>query len=146
MSKVIIIRGEGNSGKSTTAGYLYQDLIKLNNVVAHQFNGKTVLKDSLTRNSRTNAVNDFVAILDINGKIVVIISAGDVWADLLEIINGLPPFDVLVCCARTGRSITYKELNAKYGSQIVHVENIVKQANDAKAHKQAYINNIISKI
>jgi hypothetical protein len=144
MSKVIIIRGEGDAGKTTTAGYLYQDLLR-QTPAPHQFDGQTATTDSLQYKSN-GEIKDFVAIFNINGKIVVIISAGDVWGDLLAVIEGLPNFDVLICCARTRTSITFRELTKMYGSSIIHVENIHKQVDKSRIHKQKYVNNIIAKI
>lgn len=144
MSKIIIIRGEGDSGKTTTAGYLYQDLLK-QTTAPHQFDGESATTDSLQYKLNGDII-DFEAILDINGKTVVIISAGDVWKDLITKIKALPNFDVLICCARTRTSITFRELIKMYGSSIIHIENIDKQVDRRRVHKQKYVNNIIAKI
>ena len=148
MSNVIIIQGEGNSGKSTTAGFVYEDLIK-QNPGSHQFktNGTgliTVINDA--RQYYKGELYDFVAVVDVGGKIVVIISAGDEWPKLLVEINGLPYYDVLIVTARTRTSKTFKNLKSLFGKQIIHIERIYKQANNSKVLKQNYVNSIIAKI
>ncbi|PZR18902.1 MAG: hypothetical protein DI539_15915 [Flavobacterium psychrophilum] len=146
MPNVIIILGDVNAGKTTTCSYLYTDL--LNNPStppAHIFNGVSVTAPSL-KYKRGGAVRDFSAVLKYNGKEVAIISAGDKWGDLEKQIKVLSIHDVLVVCARTKRTKTYKNLFKIYGTNIVHEEPIVRQATHAKSLKQGYINNIIAHI
>lgn len=141
---VIIIKGQGDAGKTTTAGYLYQDLLTAQ-PQTHIFKGKTVTIDSLTYLTN-GSTEDFIAILNINGKVVIIISAGDDWATLLEEINKLPAYDILIVSARTGNSVTLRELKKLFGIQIIHTEWIEKQINSSRALKQGYVNSIIAKL
>lgn len=101
MADLIVLRGTIDAGKTTTCGFIYQDLLPICNQ-EHIFNGRTVQTDSL-RFTKNNTVIDFEAILTLpNGKVVSIISAGD---DLqlrgklhAHIARGS---NVIICCTRS---------------------------------------------
>lgn len=102
MAKFIIIRGQRNSGKTTTCGIVYTELLRIAEV-RHIFNDKDVETNSLEYNKENGSLKDFKAILTIKGKMVGIISAGDV-ADLLEKdINDLidKKIEIIICCTRS---------------------------------------------
>lgn len=91
-----------NSGKTTTSGLLYSELVKIAKTKQHIFDGKKVKKDSLKFNDR-NEVEDFTSILEIGNLKVGIVSAGDVAKDLKVNIQMMidSNVDILVCCARS---------------------------------------------
>ena len=101
MAKLIIIRAAQNSGKTTTAGLVYKELLKYAER-RHSFNGKDVDKDSLILNDKGETL-DFEAKLTINKKVVVIISAGDYVVELRAKIKISIEIDVdvIICCTRS---------------------------------------------
>lgn len=99
--QIILIRGTMNSGKTTTSGLVYSELVKISEK-EHTFNGKKVTENSLQFNKK-NEVIDFTSILIIGKLKVGIISAGDIATDLkcnIEIMISLD-IDILICCARS---------------------------------------------
>jgi len=99
--KIIIIKGKMNSGKTTTAGLVYSELLKIAEP-KHTFKGKNVTTNSLQYNSAGN-LKDFTAVLVIGNTTVGIISAGDIAKDLkvqIEIMISLN-IDILICCTRS---------------------------------------------
>lgn len=102
MAKFIIIRGQENSGKTTTAGLVYSELLKLSEI-KHLFNNKTVESNSLKYNKESGDLLDFKSILTISGKCIGIVSAGDSPSDLEKEIDNLISIniDVIICCARS---------------------------------------------
>ena len=58
MTKLIIIRGQQNSGKTTTAGLVYSELLRISKK-EHKFNGKDVEVNSLEFNKDTGTLLDF---------------------------------------------------------------------------------------
>lgn len=101
MAELIIIRAGQNSGKTTTSGLVYQELL-LHADKEHMFNKETVTKDSLKFNEIGETI-DFTAVLTIRNKKVGIISTGDVAEDTkVEIqIQININIDVIICCARS---------------------------------------------
>ena len=99
--KIILIRGTRDSGKTTTAGLVYSELVNISEK-EHTFNGKKVTENSLQFNNK-NEVIDFSAVF-LTGKLKVgIISAGDIARDLkfnIEVMISLD-VDILICCARS---------------------------------------------
>ena len=99
--KIILIRGTMNSGKTTTSGLVYSELVKISEK-EHTFNGKKVTGDSLQFNKKSEVV-DFTSILIIGKLKVWIISAGDIADDLkynIEVMISLE-VDILICCTRS---------------------------------------------
>lgn len=112
MRKYLIIRGVMNSGKTTTAGLVFEKLAeeasfkKLFTLGFEELNALAYNDDGSLR--------DFIAILLLDEILVIIISAGDIAEDLARILDKLddPIFlkhligeiqytsIVLVCCAR----------------------------------------------
>lgn len=99
MSKLILIRGKVNAGKTTTAGLLYQKLITVAEK-NHSFNGADAFEDSLKYNKKGNT-KDFVTTMTINKHTVVIISAGDDADYLKKQLEFHTQFDIIICCSRT---------------------------------------------
>lgn len=112
MAEFIIIRAGQNSGKTTTTGMVYQELLE-HAEKEHIFNNKSVEKDSLRLSSKGEAW-DFSAILTINGKKVGIVSAGDIAEDTKKAITILIDIkvEVIICCARSvnRKGSTYRML------------------------------------
>jgi hypothetical protein len=101
MAELIIIRAGQNSGKTTTTGLVYQELLKHANK-EHTFDSKTVTEDSLKFNEKGETI-DFTAILIIGNKKVGIVSAGDVATDTKVNISIFIKvnIDIIICCARS---------------------------------------------
>lgn len=81
MENNIIIRAGVNGGKTTTCGVLYEELKKIaefSKLYDYNFNEIETLKYSKQGN-----IIDFIAILIVNGKVIIIISQGDI-ADWLK--------------------------------------------------------------
>jgi|GEM_PF-828360 len=113
MNKYIIIRAEVNGGKTTTAGLVFEELKKSADffkIFDYNFNER----DSLEFNDHGSTI-DFIAIIIIDGVVIIIISQGDV-AEILETLlnklldkdlikrltDGLKEcIDIYVCCARS---------------------------------------------
>jgi len=105
MSEIIIIRGYQNSGKTTTAGLVYQELLTICDKI-HKFNDKDVFMDSLLYNDK-GETKDFTAILTFGKTTVGIKSDGD---DAKNVKKGIEDFielkiDIIICCARS-RNVT----------------------------------------
>ncbi len=102
MAKFIIIRGKKDSGKTTTAGLVFIELLKISEL-KHLVNGKDVVSNSLEYNSDTGDLKDFSAILTINSKKIAIISAGDEVNPLANNINDFIAnnINIIICCARS---------------------------------------------
>lgn len=102
MAKIIIIRGERNSGKTTTSGLVYSELLKISEK-EHKFNNKTVTENSLIFDKKTGDLFDFNAVLTVSGKRIGIVSAGDVAKDLKVQLNIFIEIniDIIICCARS---------------------------------------------
>ena len=90
-----------NSGKTTTSGLVYSELVKISEE-EHTFNEEKATKNSVRFNKK-NEVIDFTSILIIGKLKVGIVSAGDIAGDLklkIEVMINLN-VDILVCCARS---------------------------------------------
>lgn len=99
--KIIIIRGTMNSGKTTTSGIVYSELVKIAEK-EHTFNKKNVSENSLKFNKK-NDILDFTSVLVVGKLKIGIVSAGDIAKDLkhnIEIMIRLG-IDILICCARS---------------------------------------------
>lgn len=101
MAELIIIRAGQNSGKTTTTGLVYQELLKQAEKV-HVFDNQTVMEDSLSYNQNGDTI-DFTAILTIRNKKVGIVSAGDDAKSTKKMIEILIEINVniIICCARS---------------------------------------------
>jgi hypothetical protein len=112
MAELIIIRAGQNSGKTTTTGLVYQELLK-QATQEHIFNYQTVKKDSLKFNKDGETI-DFSAILTINNRKIGIVSEGDIAKDTKVSITILIEMnvDVIICCARSvnRKGSTYRML------------------------------------
>lgn len=87
MEDFIIIRAGVNGGKTTTCGYLYEQLrekAEYSKLFSLSFNEIKELKYS-----DEGALFDFIGVIIINGKVIIIISQGDVAKDLEKILNKL---------------------------------------------------------
>jgi hypothetical protein len=87
MEDFIIIRAGVNGGKTTTCGYLYEHLSKeadYAKLFSLSFNEIKELKYN-----EDGGLYDFIGVIIINGKVIIIISQGDVAEDLEKILNKL---------------------------------------------------------
>jgi len=87
MEDLIIIRAGVNGGKTTTCGCLYQQLSKTaqySKLFSLSFNEIRELKYN-----QDGGLYDFIGVIIINGKVIIIISQGDVAEDLEKILNKL---------------------------------------------------------
>ncbi|VXC54996.1 MULTISPECIES: hypothetical protein [Chryseobacterium] len=154
--EIILIRGTKDAGKTTTSALLYKELIKISKE-EHYFNSKEVEKNSLIQTKNKN-YEDFIAIIKVNGKIIVIISAGDyVWALMDEIeliiksVTNLynAEIDYLICCGKThNRSgSAYNRILEEYPESKLHeffvFRDLSKNAEELKTNTVKEILNII---
>lgn len=103
MAEFIIIRGRQSSGKTTTAGLVYQELLNHCDK-SHKFNDRTVNTDSLEySDDGLQATIDFTAELVCKNKKIGIISAGDVARAVRITLNLFisTNIDIIICCARS---------------------------------------------
>ncbi|PZR14734.1 MAG: hypothetical protein DI539_18675 [Flavobacterium psychrophilum] len=113
--KHIIIRGTGNAGKTTTCGALYEEL-KKNAQFSKLYTNKWEPIDRLQyiEEEEGERLYDFIAVIIIDGVLIIIISQGDVAGDLEKVLDRLKDLDFLkgitggrtdvdyiVCCARS---------------------------------------------
>lgn len=127
MTKFILIRGNKDSGKTTTAGLVYAEL--LNNCDdKHIFNGQETTINSLQYNNKTGALLDFTAILKVNNKSIGIISAGDIPKDLAIEINKMLNFGVnlILCCSRSRdvKGSSYRMIKDKFSEKLKILKEI----------------------
>lgn len=101
MAEIIIIRGMQNSGKTTTSGLIYQELFKKSKP-NHTFNNKIVATESLLFNEK-GETKDFIAVLEIEGIKIGIISEGDEADPLKTRLNDMLKIkmEIIICCARS---------------------------------------------
>ena len=101
MADLIVLRGTINAGKTTTCGFIYQELLPICNQ-EHIFNTQTVHSDSL-RFTQNKTVIDFETVLTLqNGQLLSIISAGDNW-ELRGKLNAhiARNSSYIICCTRS---------------------------------------------
>ncbi|MCY0970232.1 hypothetical protein [Chryseobacterium wangxinyae] len=87
MENLIIIRAGVNSGKTTTCGYLFEELTKkaeFSKLFDLGFNEILSFKYGKNGNLR-----DFIGVIILNGKVIIIISQGDVSKYLEKILEKL---------------------------------------------------------
>lgn len=109
MGNYIIIRAGVNGGKTTTCGVLYKKLSEKAEF-SRLYNYQFERIDKLKYNQKGNLI-DFIAIIILNGKIIIIISQGDIAKRLEDILDKLTDFrivdniinriDFFVLCARS---------------------------------------------
>jgi hypothetical protein len=113
MTNYLIIRAIENGGKTTTAGLVYEDLSEVA-TYKKLFNYAFEEIPSLIYDEY-GTLSDFIGVLVINGKLIIILSQGDISEDLKELLEKLKDenflfyltsekfssIDILVCCARS---------------------------------------------
>ncbi|MFP9097993.1 hypothetical protein ACLI09_02970 [Flavobacterium sp. RHBU_24] len=158
MRNILVIRGSRDGGKSTTAAYIYNELVTLC-VEEHRFKNWPRNEKFITTNTSNlqynshNELIDFVAIFEINGKIVVIISRGDVPDDLEQDIKDLLTkhkvnFDILICCARLRNvpNSTRRKIQDIFKENIEDFTTAKSNTNDKKTVKIKTISEIIRRV
>ncbi|CAM4389228.1 hypothetical protein [Flavobacterium terrigena] len=130
MTNFLVIRGTADGGKTTTAGLLFEQL-KPKASQFKLFNWAWKEIDKLHYNSEGELI-DFIAVLVIDGKVIIIISQGDkpnVLQKVLDFLKDLislskitginiSKIDIVICCARS-RNVngsTYKMLTKRINS------------------------------
>lgn len=109
MEKYILVRGKGDSGKTTTCGLLFEELKKEAEsfqLFDHKFDEIPALQYD-----ENGALKDFIGIIILNGLLIVIISQGDFIDKLFALLEELKdillskgitqPIGVIVCCGKT---------------------------------------------
>lgn len=120
MTEIILIRGTQNAGKTTTCSLIYKELIEIAEK-EHYFDYNKTNVDSI-RYTKKGTVIDFIAKFIINGKVVIIVSAGDIAEDLKKILKAIfDEADIIICCARSinRKKTTYRMLQDSYKKNIV---------------------------
>lgn len=148
MAELIVIRAGQNSGKTTTIGLVYQELLKQAEKV-HVFNNETVTADSLLYNNNGDTI-DFTAILTIKNKKVGIISAGDTASDTKRVIGGFIENDIniIICCARSVNRLgsTYRMLLDDFSQTNNIVLEIFTEYSENKDLKRVVKKEVVDKI
>lgn len=158
IDNILVIVGKENDGKTTTAGLVYTKLLEIteaeHTIYTHpDWKEKKVSNVSLEVNDEGDNY-DFVVIITIDGKTIVIISAGDKakdledWIDRLE--EELKQIDVLIVCSRTHnrKGSSYRMLEEKFSEDII--ERFVLQKSvlreDRFNEKSKTVEAIVSKV
>lgn len=148
MAKIIIIRGTQQSGKTTTTGLVYQELLKIC-AKEHKFNNIQVDKNSLIYSENGDTV-DFTAILNSRNKTIGIVSAGDVANDLEIEINIFIKIniDIIICCARSKNiaGSSYRRILDKFSETNTVVLEIFTEHSENKEHKNEVKKKVVDKI
>jgi hypothetical protein len=149
MAKFIIIRGQRDFGKTTNAGLVYSELLKISET-KHRFNGKDVESNSLEYKKDSDELFDFSAILTINGKKIGISSAGDVPTELERIINNFinKGIEIIICCSRSRnvRGSSYRMIIDKFSKNNKILKEIWVSHSVNKADKESIKKNSVSEI
>jgi len=112
MTHHIIIRGQRDGGKTTTCAVLYKELKKVaeySKILTMSWKPIETLRLTPEGN-----YSDFIAVFIVKGKLIILISAGDIAGDLEDILNklsdqgflssvfeGRKKIDLVICCARS---------------------------------------------
>lgn len=151
--EIILIRGKENAGKTTTAGMLHDKLAK-------KATKRYLFDDYNTEIEEfqydVNGVRmDFKSILVINGKIIVIITAGDeVWRLMINITFIIKfvketlemDIDVLITCGRSSNRLgsAYQKLIEHFPkSKLSEIFVSRVEEENMNFEKQAAVNKII---
>jgi len=107
---VVAIRHKARKGKSETCRHLANEIFR-------QYpNTYTVVAGSVPNSG------DFTVVLNVNGKVVVIISKGDPWSDVAGRLNAAMNYnpDLIYCTCRTsGETFDDVKVVLPYGFEIV---------------------------
>lgn len=127
MAKFILIRGQQNSGKTTTIGLVYNELLKISEKV-HTFKDKEVEVNSLEFDKVTGETLDFTAIVKIGNKNIGLKSAGDVPKDLEKEINIFikKGIDIIICCSRSRnvKGSSYRMIIDKFSKENIIIKEV----------------------
>lgn len=108
--ELIVIREKKKAGKTTTAAIV-------NNTLVQEKNANPIgiwLKEKL---APLDGANDFVSVLELNKKIIVIISSNDyqyLKTEINELKNVFQPAIMVICAWFGGNNPTMKMLQEKY--------------------------------
>lgn len=140
MAKFIIIRGQRDSGKTTTAGLVYSELLKISET-KHRFNGKDVESNSLEYNKVSGDLIDFSAIVTINSIKIGISSAGDVPKELEKNINNFinKEIEIIICCSRSRnvKGSSYRMIIDKFSKNNKILKEFWVSYSENKADKES---------
>lgn len=149
MADLIVLRGEKNAGKTTTCGFIYQDLLPIAQQ-NHLFNGINVNTDSL-RFTKNGTVIDFEAILTLpNGKIVSIISAGDDYQLKAKLEDHIAKgVHTIICCTRSinRAGSTFRMIQDEFepDNPIVLEQWVIRSTNrNLRVAKAGVVNNVLA--
>jgi hypothetical protein len=113
MKKFKIIRARMNGGKTTTAGLVFNQLKdQADFAKVYNYNFEELQE---LQYSDSGSLSDFIGVVILNGKVIIIISRGDVASELEELLDALMEenlvselttglskhIDIVVCCARS---------------------------------------------
>ena len=151
MAKLIIIRATQQSGKTTTAGIVYQELLKYADK-SHSFNNENVENDNL-KYGKDGETIDFIAVLTVNGQKIGLISEGDIARSVKEKIEILLKIDVavIICCARSIDRVgsTYRMMKNDYSkTHPIAFEIFTEYSNDEKLKfdiKKEIVDKVVAK-
>lgn len=162
MKDHIIIRGRVNGGKTTTCGALYEKLKKTADFSKLYTNNWHPIAN--LQYSPEGNLYDFIAIIIIDGVLIIIISQGDVAHQLEEVLdqlkdlefvkdiaNGRTDIDFIVCCARSQMrkkstiEMLYKRIPETHRKEFWASEKVADKSK-AQESKQAVVSEIIGYI
>lgn len=103
-TRLIVVRSDQNSGKTTTIGMVLEELLAdgatLRCCNNYWYGGHDIIPAAL---SGAIVGTDFYAELDWNGKFIIMNSAGDIQTDVQKMLNHALPQnpDYLICASRS---------------------------------------------
>lgn len=150
MKNLFVIKGNSNTGKSTISALLHEKLSKHPHAVVQCFwtpDGTAVFDIN-----NQSIYNNFISVIDINGRKIGIISQGD-YVDCLKktilYVNFVFNFDVLIVCARP--HYVFPKLESEFGpyvckNHIYQTERIDCPVAQIHAVKMHIVNEIFTDI
>ena len=151
MANLIGIRGIINAGKTTTCGFIYEDLLSIVQT-AHSFNNVDVNAYSL-RYTQHHTVIDFEAMLTLpNGKCIGLISEGDNLDLRAKLENHIAKgAHAIICCTRSRnrRNSTFRMIQDEFqpNHPIVLEQRVVRSQNtNLRQAKSGVVNAVVNHI
>ena len=129
--ELITIRGKKDGGKTTTAAMT-------NNILVYKYGAKTIglwLDKRLAPvNGDNGETHDFHSVLELNGKVVVFISAGDdsiyLETEIQKMRERFSPLIMVVCVRFRDDNYTMRMLQKEYNNLYQHRKDFILRYTD----------------
>lgn len=118
--KLIVIKGRGKSGKTTTINYVHKHLIDQG---AKPFN-------SCKKEKVGKEENDFKHVLYYQNMSIAFFSPGDSIEQIQEAVKFGEKFDILICACNSSKKKEANKLLSHYNAKYLHKRRITKERTD----------------